>query len=375
MSKNVILKKKGEAIFPITKYENILNPPDIKVEEVHVGDTAPEHASMWIDTSDNVGDLPVDQSTIIRSIQTAVYTLQQKVSKLMLLRTNGVVSGNLTDGTLTELGNSTEAVIPSIIEDDYEESGDVEFPEYASESEPTVNHVSIKMGTYQEIQSSKRFFINGELVWCTDRLCMYIYNNGNFYIVASSNSPTPTDDEMDTAELQNYLNNLSSISFVPLNDENSTYTVRVNEYGNLIVYDSNNDVVQAEPTSNTIYFNNSGMGSLIINSFYLGGLDTDEHSYQPCSHNYVEIANISYNDINLNGLQLMYTYDNSRWFKLPLWGVCKAQSTFLIRGAQCSVMDVNTTLIKVKTFDMEWRADGELIKFDRNNQCATFYLC
>ena len=161
---------------------------------------------------------------------------------------------------------------------------------------------------------------------------------------------------INTAELQNYLNNLSSISFVPLNDENSTYTVRVNEYGNLIVYDSNNDVVQAEPTSNTIYFNNSGMGSLIINSFYLGGLDTDEHSYQPCSHNYVEIANISYDDINLNGLQLMYTYDNSRWFKLPLWGVCKAQSTFLIRGAQCSVMDVNTTLIKVKTFDMEWHS-------------------
>ena len=44
------------------------------------------------------------------------------------------------------------------------EDENVVFPEYAAESEPTVNHVSIKMGTYQEIQNSRRFFINGELV-------------------------------------------------------------------------------------------------------------------------------------------------------------------------------------------------------------------
>jgi hypothetical protein len=65
----------------------------------------------------------------------------------MLLRTNGIISGSVTDSTLTELGNSAEPVIPDIIADEEEEREDVEFPAYAVESEPTVNHVTIKMGT------------------------------------------------------------------------------------------------------------------------------------------------------------------------------------------------------------------------------------
>jgi hypothetical protein len=65
----------------------------------------------------------------------------------MLLRTQGIISGKVTDGTLTELGNSAEPQIPDIIAEDEEEYEDVEFPEYAVETEPTVNHVTIKMGT------------------------------------------------------------------------------------------------------------------------------------------------------------------------------------------------------------------------------------
>jgi hypothetical protein len=38
-------------------------------------------------------------------------------------------------------------------------------------------------------------------------------------------------------------------------------------------------------------------------------------------------------------------------------------------------MDVNTTKIKVKTFDMEWYVNDSLIKFDRGSQKAAFYLC
>jgi hypothetical protein len=70
------------------------------------------------------------------------------MSKLMLLRTNGVISGNVTDSTFTELANSAEPQIPDIIADEEEEYGDqIEYPAYAAESEPTVNHVTIKMGT------------------------------------------------------------------------------------------------------------------------------------------------------------------------------------------------------------------------------------
>lgn len=417
MSKTVILKKNDEVILPITTYDNVLGHPEITetitkdgklptskavsdyVDEkigdissefvdssIHIGDTEPAiKTKLWIDTTDDDLEKVETNSEVITSIQNAVYTLQQQVSKLMLLRTNGVISGNVTDSTFTELANSSEPQIPDIIADEEEEYGDaIEYPAYAAESEPTVNHVTIKMGTWQEIQASKKYFINGELVWCTDRSAMYIYVNGSFKKVASSSTspdePIIDDDTMDTTELQQYLDNLDHINFIPVKDPNSKYTVRVNEYGNLIVYDSNNDSVLNAPSTRGMYFpgfddGTGAIGELKINAFYLGGLDNDEHSYQPCSHNFVELANISYHDINLNGLCLMYTYNDNTWFKLPLWGVCKAQSTFLIRGAQCSVMDVNTTKLKVKTFDMEWMVDGSPIKFDRGNQKAAFYLC
>lgn len=420
MSKNVILKKRNEQIFPITTYENVLNAPEITEtissenddklptskavsdyvdnafsefdgnvidSSIHIGDTEPQiKTKLWIDTTDDDLEKVESQSAVIESIQNAIYVLQQKVSKLMLLRTNGVISGSVTDSTLTELGNSAEPVIPAIIADQIEDDNeDTEFPEYAVESEPTVNHVTIKMGTWREISESRRFFVNGELVWCTDRSAMYIYVNGSFKKVASSSTspdePIIDDDTMDTQELQEYLDNLDHINFVPVKDPNTKYTVKVNEYGNLVVYNSENDSVLTTPSERGLYFPGyEGIGELMINSFYLGGLDTDEHSYQPCSHNFVELSNISYHDINLNGLCLLYTYNDTTWFKLPLWGVCKAQSTFLIRGAQCSVMDVNTTKIKVKTFDMEWTVlgnDGEYrpIKFDRGNNQAAFYLC
>ncbi len=425
MSKTVILKKNDEVILPITTYDNVIGHPEVtdvvekndklptsnavsnyvgdqieqvtnyiddKIEDInsefidssiHVGDTEPAiKTKLWIDTTDDDLEKVETNSEVINSIQNAVYTLQQQMSKLMLLRTNGVISGNVTDSTFTELANSAEPQIPDIIADEEEEYGDqIEYPAYAAESEPTVNHVTIKMGTWKEIQASRKYFINGELVWCTDRSAMYIYVNGSFKKVASS-STSPDDepiidpDEMDTRELQNYLDNLDHINFVPVNDPDSKYTVRVNEYGNLVVYNSNNDSVLNRPSSRGLYFPGySEIGGLMINSFYLGGLENDEHSYQACSHNFVELANITYSDINLNGLCLLYTYNDETWFKLPLWGICKAQSTFLIRGAQCSVMDVNTTKLKVKTFDLEWMVDGKPIKFDRGNQKAAFYLC
>ena len=361
---------------------------------IHTGPTPPENTNkIWIDTNDTLTNQVHDEPDVIESIQRAVYTLQKQMAKLILIRTNGVVSGKLTDATLTEIGNKWEPEIPEAIEEDYnaaiededidpeeEQKKEEEFPAYAEEMEPTVNHISIKMGTYYEIQNSLRYFINGELVWCTDRRCMYIFDNGRLYTVASSGSDNTDDDGMTQEELQNYLNNLSSINFVPINKPDSKYTVKVNEYGNIIVYDSNNDSVLPEPTSRGIYFpgtlaSGQPLGAIVINSIYLGGLDKDEHSYQACSHNFVELANISYNDINLNGMCLMYTSTGETWIKLPLWGIIKAQSTFLIRGAQCSVMDVNTTKLKVKSFDMEWRNEGELVKFDRGSQKGAFYLC
>ena len=115
-------------------------------------------------------------------------------------------------------------------------------------------------------------------------------------------------------------------------------------------------------------------GILFVNEFYCGGKDANEHTLNYCSHNFVELANISANDINLSGASLQYAISENDWSVLPLSGVIKAGSTFVIRGAQCSKLTSPTTRIIVDKFDMEWRTnDGQLITFDSEKSCK-FYL-
>ena len=52
--------------------------------------------------------------------------------------------------------------------------------------------------------------------------------------------------------------------------------------------------------------------------------------------------------------------DTGYWVTLPLKGIIKAKSTFLIRGAQCSVENINTTLLKVGTPDLYWSKSSTL---------------
>lgn len=93
-----------------------------------------------------------------------------------------------------------------------------------------------------------------------------------------------------------------------------------------------------------------------------------------CSHNYVELGNGSKKDINLNGLYLLYTDCSKRlesdigyvWQYLPLTGVIKAGSTFVIGGKQTNT--IKGSMIKVDSYDMEWD-----IEFKQNK--AAFYLC
>ena len=78
----------------------------------------------------------------------------------------------------------------------------------------------------------------------------------------------------------------------------------------------------------------------------------------------MELSNNGTTDIPLNGLYLLYKpKSDGVWQYLELKGKIKAGSTFLIRGARCSV-DTNTTVIQVPTYDMEWRnSSGRLIQF------------
>ena len=112
---------------------------------------------------------------------------------------------------------------------------------------------------------------------------------------------------------------------------------------------------------------------LYINSLYCGG-EHDENSLNYCSHNFVELSNLTTVDINLEGMTLQYAIDGLDWKVLPLHGVIKSGGTFLIRGKQCSRLDSPTTRIKVENYDMEWLLDGVPIAFE-DTVSAKFYLC
>lgn len=148
------------------------------------------------------------------------------------------------------------------------------------------------------------------------------------------------------------------------------YTLKVDNEGNLYAVDEKSIPGPLTPPSTT----GSTLAKLYINSFYCGGKDANEHTLNYCSHNFVELSNLTNNDINLKGLSLQYSINGIEWKVLPLSGVIKKGSTFVIRGAQCSMLNSPTTRIKVDKYDLEWRLDtGELIKFDSETS-AKFYL-
>lgn len=157
--------------------------------------------------------------------------------------------------------------------------------------------------------------------------------------------------------------------------DGTDYILKVDNEGNLFCVKNEAEPAALTPptTAGLALATSAGKGTLFINEFYCGGLDTDEHSINYCSHNFVELANLSNNDINLKGMSLQYAINANDWKVLALSGVIKAGSTFVIRGAQCSKLSSPTTRIIVDKYDMEWISNGEPIKFDSETSCK-FYL-
>ena len=173
---------------------------------------------------------------------------------------------------------------------------------------------------------------------------------------------------------------LCDISFTPIghitSPNGTDFTLKVDNYGDLVAVDETN--LPSEKTPPTTPSTAVTISKFYINSFYCGGKESDEHTLNYCSHNFVELSNLTSEDINLKNVTLQYSISSNEWQILPLEGVIKAGSTFLIRGAQCSMIDSPTTKIKVDKFDMEWyitdsvTGNKELIKFDDTK--AKFYL-
>lgn len=263
---------------------------------------------------------------------------------------------------------------------------DSDKPNYEEYEGSNVKHLIIKSSnTEQEIRDNLNNILNGEMIWCEGNNGLYIKSKGKLIKINGASGLTP-DDENEIDEIMTGITFISdgvgAIDFISKNKKK--YTMKVADDGKLSVYNSALDELHPAPTGDEAGKEGDDIKALFlqklyINSLYCGGLldsngnPIDEHSQNPCSHNFVELSNLTDEDINLNGLSLQYASQGTDWKVLPLWGVIKAGSTFLIRGAQCSIMNLNTTVIKVEDYDMEWRdSEGELIKFD--NKSAKFYL-
>lgn len=385
----------------------VLNGSIIESDVWVSNEAPPTTDGIWLDTGTEDSGIPVEE---LLSMQNAINALQKQVNMLMTMRTSGVIAGPIGHSARQEMMTAADPVIPDNIKDEYI-SGDEDMeelqPEYSEYDEPTTTHIAIKTGTMEQLQAHLRNLVPGELAWCTDKKKLYIYQDGILIAIGSGGGSISggddtenegnENDNMDNSQViqivAEQLQSVESIGFVPIGSDEAKYTVKVNEKGNLVCYNNAMDELAPASNENLYYSDSKNMCGLLVNSYYLGGINNDSHSYQPCSHNFVELSNVwvdgggKQKDINLNGFYLFYLGQGEpRWKKLKLWGKIPAGGTFLIRGAQCSVMDANTTKLKIRDCDMEWNVevdDGideegnpkykkELIKFSQES--AVFYL-
>lgn len=346
---------------------------DKPVQTVYIQNTPPANInSLWVDTSGLGTALEEDEklAPIIQSIQVIQQYLDTIVHQRDLIINPGHVSNTFSKSVAKEytpIDPNTGQIAIRVAA--VGESLEPETDQY----EPNTKAVRGHYGTLKEIQDNFKDFVDYELLIATDAKRLYTKIDGepvNLTGSTSGGGGGGLDYEA--------LDKLDTIGFVAPNGQ--VYRVKVNNNGQLVVYKKELDTPQAEPTSGQtdpstgwVYVTTLYLQKLYINSLYCGGITSDEYSYNPCSHNFVELSNLTGKDVSLNGLSLQYGTEGGDWEVLPLWGNIKAGSTFLIRGAQCSVMNINTTRIKVETYDMEWYAkDGNLIKFD--NKKAKFFL-
>ena len=214
------------------------------------------------------------------------------------------------------------------------------------------------------------------MIFYSDRKKFGIYYQGKFYMSGDATGGSGGLSEDDLYDI-----NLKYLNFVTA--DNSYYRINVLDNGNIStkkisnrIWSLTNDVANADiavKDANEIYIS----WLLTINSVYCGGSGSDKCM---CSHNYVELANASNKDINLNGLHLLYTDcspeegdSGYKWQVIDLDGVIKAGSTYLIRGARCN--KDKESLIVVDSYDQVWIDSNTNKPIEFKQGVATFYLC
>lgn len=379
LAKRTELQEGGQIVYIDSTDEllfwSVSNRSWTSFDHVRIQDTPPtDKETLWVDTSGlSLPDIKnPDLQPVIEAIQAINGYLDTIVRQRDLIINAGDFSNNFSNymlGKATPINPKPESeekinIIVSKFTDEVKPPSEL--------YEPNTKAIVPHYGTQAELEKNFDHLIENELLITTDTNRLYTKRNGKPINLTGNGGGGGGSIDYDA------LDKLDTIGLVAPNGQ--VWRVKVNNNGSLVVYRKELDTDQSEPTGgqtdpNTgwVYVTTLFLQKLYINSLYCGGISSNEYSYNLCSHNFVELSNLTTSDISLKGLSLQYGTEGTEWEVLPLWGTIKTGSTFLIRGAQCSVMDVNTTRIKVDTFDMEWRdSKGELIRFD--NTKAKFFL-
>ena len=353
--------------------------------KIYIQNTEPEDkGGIWIDTSTD--KVFLDSNGVIQNLLQVVSVLQEEVARLKWALGSQLDFGDFRNNKYYEYDNQP-AVEPTYGTDpdaDLQEQSenllnnvieDVE-PVEAKELLPNGTHLCIKSGTYAEMITNQADFLPKELLWCYDKKQLWIKDPATLKLIQIGSSTTDIPDETMEQILTEVIGTGGSaktkivgIEFADMSDKTLTFRVQVNN-GQLEVrdyrLDTNTLAGNSQTVSTGIYYStpyfpipsdlvgSTDSPKIYINSVYTGG-DGGKYDYNPVSHNFIELCNLGKTDLNLKGLYLHYTERGSgTWVSLPLRGTLKSQGTFLIRGAQCSVKEVNTTYVQVDSFDMEW---------------------
>lgn len=337
---------------------------------IYFGDEEPTNKNLvWVSNLDL--QEYNDDNTVVKNLYARMAQIEAALAPVLKLVNYGVIAGDAQSSARMSIIDSATPIDPNSV-DVIEESDSAENtnPDPAIEPstegyEVTTHGISIKMDTSENFLRYYQNLIDGELLWVTNQNKLFIYYQGNFVSVGgTSGGGSVTIDEI-MAFFFSYLGFSSN--------NGSHYRLQVTDDGVLRVYyyvhRDNVGSIDDSWTNSGVYI----APRLNINSFYCGGTGNDGHSYQSCSHNFVELANGGTEDVNLDGLYLLYAPDkDTAWSGIALSGKIKAGQTYLIRGAQCSIK-TNTTIINVDDFDLEWKDEnGNLMKFAQ--EAPIFYL-
>lgn len=291
---------------------------------------------------------------------------------------------------LATLDEETDEGSDEKVEEDYDT---IVLPELLPEEiteigEHFVKAIRIKRGKYSDMMDVSNCLLDGELIWCKYDVNyqqqsnkLYIkstdkFNNPQFFCI---NNGAANDNEYEDKEYLTELVDIEKIDW--LTDNLTQYRMNINNQGKLTI----SSKCKNQSSMDSYYNKSKNRYNIYINSLYCGGLNSDKIMFRPCSHNFVELSNLTNYDINLAEAKISLQYidrtkynsttDKLSWEILPLTGTIKAGGTYLIRGAECASIDCNTTRLKIENYDQEWYdSTGNLISFDTENPSFVLFL-